>query len=84
MAEYTEYIVRYYASHEDIPKGHYDGEILTELTRCKDCRFWPGNHIMAIVPRKNGKTDFNAMIEIENRCLHMGPEDYCSKAERRE
>ena len=38
MDEYTEYIARYYASHADIPKGHYDGEIVKELTRCKDCR----------------------------------------------
>ena len=38
MAEYTEYIARYYASHADIPEGHYDGEIVKELTRCKDCK----------------------------------------------
>lgn len=64
-------------------KDTMNGMVTGELINCKDCRFWPDNQMMAIVPRKNGKTDFNAMLEIENRCLHMGPEDYCSKAKRR-
>lgn len=40
MREYKDWIVRYYASHEDIPKGHSDGEILRELVHCEDCRFY--------------------------------------------
>lgn len=77
MAEYIIEVTNY----PSIIDHHF---VKGELIRCKDCRFWPDNQMMAIVPRKNGKTDFNAMLEIENRCLHMGPEDYCSKAEKRE
>ena len=36
---YKDWIVRYYASHDDIPPGHTDGE-LTELIRCKDCIYF--------------------------------------------
>jgi hypothetical protein len=37
MIEYKDWIVRFYASHKDIPKGHSDCETLKELVRCGDC-----------------------------------------------
>lgn len=37
MADSKDWIVRYYASHDDIPEGKYDGHIVRELIRCKDC-----------------------------------------------
>lgn len=39
MNKYKDWIVRFYASHKDIPKGHRDCETLTELVRCKDCKY---------------------------------------------
>ncbi len=35
--KYKDWIVRFYASHDDIPEGHHDGEIVRELVRCEDC-----------------------------------------------
>lgn len=35
--EYKDWIVRFYANHNDVPAGHIDGEIQKELIRCKDC-----------------------------------------------
>ena len=40
MNQIQDWIVRYYASHDDIPAGHHDGEFLQALVRCKDCHFW--------------------------------------------
>lgn len=40
MNQIQDWIVRYYASHDDIPAGHHDGEFLQALVRCGDCRFW--------------------------------------------
>lgn len=40
MNKYKDWIVRFYASHKDIPKGHSDCETLTELVRCKDCKWY--------------------------------------------
>lgn len=39
MNKYKDWIVRYYASHKDIPEGHPDGETQRELIYCKDCRY---------------------------------------------
>lgn len=36
---YKDWIVRFYANHNDIPEGHSDGGIVGELIRCKDCVF---------------------------------------------
>lgn len=35
--KYKDWIVRYYADHDDIPEGQSDGHIVRELIRCKDC-----------------------------------------------
>ena len=40
---YRDWIVRFYGSHEKIPKGHTDGELLTELVRCRDCANYDDN-----------------------------------------
>ena len=40
MSEIKDWIVRYYASHDDIPAGHHDGEFLQPLVRCRDCRYF--------------------------------------------
>lgn len=37
---YKDWIVRFYANHNDIPEGHSDGGIVGELIRCKDCKHW--------------------------------------------
>lgn len=39
MNEYKDWIVRFYASHKDIPKGHSDCETLKELVRCEKCKY---------------------------------------------
>lgn len=69
--KYREYIVRYYASHDDIPAGHQDGEIITELIRCMDCKCW-----------KPSMTDVT-----EHVChwggFRKNADDFCSWAERR-
>lgn len=35
--KYKDWIVRYYANHDDIPEGLSDGHIVRELIRCKNC-----------------------------------------------
>ena len=40
MNQIQDWIVRYYASHDDIPAGHHDGEFLQALVRCRDCIYW--------------------------------------------
>lgn len=42
MNEYKDWIVRFYANHNDIPEGHADGGIVGELIRCKDCKHYDG------------------------------------------
>ena len=39
MNKYKDWVVRYYASHDNIPEGHTDGEFMEELIRCKDCEY---------------------------------------------
>lgn len=36
--KYKDWIVRYYANHDDIPEGQSDGHIVRELIRCKECK----------------------------------------------
>lgn len=36
--KYKDWIVRYYASHDDIPEGLSDGHIVRELIKCNDCK----------------------------------------------
>ena len=40
MNQIQDWITRYYASHDDIPAGHHDGEFLQALVRCSDCIWW--------------------------------------------
>ena len=37
MKTYKDWICRYYSEHED---GEPDGEIIQELIRCKDCKYY--------------------------------------------
>ena len=67
---YKDWIVRYYASHDDIPPGHTDGE-LTELIRCKDCK-----HYYALNEVRGNCSEYNFVEKI--------PIDFCSWAERKE
>ena len=71
--KYREYIARYYASHDDIPAGHQDGEIIEELVRCKDCKHNSPNGVYGC--RIHSFDD-----DIDKR---MYADDYCSRAERR-
>lgn len=66
-----EYIVRYYASHDDIPAGHQDGEIIAELVRCKDCKYW-----------ENSSTDITEHICHWGK-FRKSADAFCSWAERR-
>jgi hypothetical protein len=71
MSEYKDWIVRFYASHKDIPKGHSDCETLEELIRCKDCKYFhhSGECIL-----------FKPRLEAEDK----GEAGFCAWAERRE
>lgn len=69
---YKDWIVRFYASHNDISEGHADGEIVGELIRCKDCKFSSPNRVYGC-RLYNGKID-----------ERMYADDYCSQAERKE
>lgn len=48
-----------------------------ELVRCGECRFWPESFL------NMASLDLNEMHTSYARCFHMGPEDFCSKAKRR-
>ena len=68
--KYKDWIVRYYASHDDIPEGLSDGHIVHELIRCKDCKhYWESAGMCT-----NAKLPVSDSIE---------PNDYCSRAERK-
>lgn len=69
---YKDWIVRFYASHNDIPEGHADGGIVGELVRCKDC--------------VNCGTDDCAMhFETDDKVYQWNrADDFCSLAERKE
>lgn len=71
--KYREYIVRYYASHDDIPAGHQDGEIVAELVRCKDCASW----------RQMSETYGECYDGLGDGKL-MREDDFCSCGERRD
>ena len=74
---YKDWIVRYYANHDDIPPGHTDGE-LTELIRCRECK-----HRLAILV--NGQPV--VMLcgnERNDEAFSIDMDDYCSRAERKE
>lgn len=68
---YKDWIVRFYASHNDIPGGHADGEIVGELIRCKDCK-----HYYALNEVRGNCSEYNFVEKI--------PIDFCSWAERKE
>lgn len=70
MNEYEDWIIRFYASHSIISKGHKDGEIIENLIRCKDCKYYTGYECI------RNKIPNIRVITKEN--------DYCSSAERKE
>ena len=70
--KYREYIVRYYASHDDIPAGHQDGEIVEELVRCKDCRYAKRSELLP---------DLFRICKLED--ITKAKEDFCECGERR-
>lgn len=72
---YKDWIVRYYASHDDIPPGHTDGE-LTELIRCKDCKYCDAMTIF-------GKTTLYSCTR-KNPAVDVLPNDYCSRGRRKD
>ena len=72
MTRYKDWIVRYYASHDDIPAGHEDGE-LTELIRCKDCKHFTGKWCVL-----NSRKEFDPEDRIVNG------EGFCAWAVRKE
>lgn len=76
MNEYEDWIIRFYASHRIIPKGHKDGEIIGNLIRCKDCEY-------AVEEYNDGEcycdNKVNGMIYIGEDWNH-----FCSWAKRRE
>lgn len=78
MTQMKEWIARYWASHKDIPEGHYDGEVVAELIRCKDCKHM-GEVYLVSLPWLEQK---------EHRCRYWEHQttldDYCSRAERKE
>ena len=76
MNKYKDWIVRFYACHKDIPKGHSDCETLKELVRCKDC-------IYAVDEYDDGECYcFNK----KNHGVYVGADwnHFCSWAERKE
>ena len=69
MNEYEDWIIRFYASHRIIPKGHKDGEIIGNLIRCKDCKWHKPKY----------------PSERPTCLIYLGDwhdYDYCSRAER--
>lgn len=70
MNEYKDWIVRFYASHKDIPKGHSDCETLKELIRCKDCKHYDDKHEVCCV-----------YLVLR---LPKNEDDFCSDGERKE
>ena len=68
---YKDWIVRFYANHNDIPEGHSDGGIVGELIRCKDCK-----HYYALNEVRGNCSEYNFVEKI--------PLDFCSWAERKD
>lgn len=75
---YKDWIVRFYASHNDIPGGHADGEIVSELIRCKDCKFSKAYY-------HGSESNLGMFTYLCTQGLYgMNADDYCSRAEREE
>lgn len=51
------------------------GKCVGELIRCRECLFWPNGPL--------ADNDFLFRDNIKAQCMPMGPNDFCSKAERR-
>ena len=58
----SEWICKFYASHAEIPEGHYDGEITRELIRCKECKK-NGNNLCPMLFTEMKDTDFCSYAE---------------------
>lgn len=68
MTQMKEWIARYWANHKDIPEGHHDGEVVAELIRCKDCKWY----------------EFDRKMHCGLPHGVRSKDDYCSDAERKE
>ena len=78
MTQMKEWIARYWANHKDIPEGHYDGEVVAELIRCKDCKYYRADGDCWHEWDNDGRIYYQSIINEPN------PDDYCSRAERKE
>ena len=80
MERYKDWIVRFYASHEDIPEGHTDGE-MTELIRCKDCKHQRKQEVRGY----RGNINWIYWCDKEDDISMLGADDqFCSEGERKE
>ena len=82
---YKDWIVRYYGSHKDIPPGHTDGE-LTELIRCKNCKYWLPHSQFGFDEDNDEYYDYCELLvpDDDYYAITRQAEDYCSRAERKE
>lgn len=86
MSEYKDWIVRFYASHKDIPKGHSDCETLKELVRCKDCKHRPKQIGEGTQGFNLEFPDWECPCQCDDPWYNWMPEDdwYCGNGERKE
>lgn len=75
MKTYKDWICRYYSEHED---GEPDGEIIQELIRCKDCKHYRADGDCWHEWDNDGRVYYQSIINEPN------PDDYCSRAKRKE
>lgn len=69
-----EYIVSYKTEEVENSTFFYGGNVEQELIRCKDCKFyWSENHVCTEIGADDGVYH-----------VHVGDDDYCSMAERKE
>lgn len=82
---YKDWIVRYYANHDDIPPGHTDGE-LTEFIRCKNCKYWLPHSQFGFDEDNDEYYDYCELLvpDDDYYAITRQAEDYCSRAERKE
>lgn len=87
MKTYKDWICRYYSKHED---GEPDGEIIQELIRCRDCRYFERDHFDAVyIPTETGEAEKMPLITAHEICTKWGDgcktaeDGYCFLAERK-
>lgn len=78
MADSKDWIVRYYANHDDIPEGLSDGHIVRELIKCKECKHF-------LKARNEDEYDScSILFEMQDVPLETDEDKYCAWAERKE